>query len=219
MLREEEKNEIRTRLREMKEPVTLVYFTQLLAGACQFCVDTERLLKEVESLTEKITLEVRNFVGDADEAARYAVDKIPALCLIGGTDQGLRFYGMPSGYEFMTFLDVLLRLSARDSGLSVESKKALQTLNHPVHLQVFVTPTCPHCPGAASLGYRLAMQSENIRCDVVEISEFPYLSQKYGVMSVPRIVVNDTWSLNGAVSEMVLVEEILKNVENAPKSE
>jgi glutaredoxin-like protein len=219
MLREEEKNEIRARLLEMKEPVSLVYFTQLLVGACRFCVETERLLKDIQSLSDKITLEIRNFVGDADAAARYGVDKIPAVCLIGGKDQGLRFYGMPSGYEFMTFLDVLLRLSGRDSGLSEESRKALKGLNHPVHLQVFVTPTCPYCPQSAILGCRLAMESEHISCDVVEISEFPHLAQKYGVMGVPKTIINESLGFDGAVSETALVELIMKNAKNGSKSE
>jgi glutaredoxin-like protein len=219
MLREEEKNEIRVRLRDMKEPVSLVYFTQLLAGACRFCEETERLLKDVQSQSDKITLEIRNFIGDAGEAVRYGVDKIPAVCLIGGKDQGLRFYGMPSGYEFMTFLDVLLRLSGRDSGLSEESRKALKGLNRPVHLQVFVTPSCPYCPQSAILGFRLAMESERITCDVVEISEFPHLVRKYGVMGVPKTIINESRGVDGAVSEAALVEQILKNDETGSKSE
>ncbi len=219
MLREEDKREVRERLAALREPVTLVYFTQLLAGACRFCVDTERLLKDVTSLSDKITLETRNFVSDAEEAGRYGVDKIPATALIGEKDQGLRFYGMPSGYEFMTFLETLLRLSGRDSGLSEESRKALKGLDRPVHLQVFVTPTCPYCPQSAILGYSLAMESEFITCDVVEISEFPHLAQKYEVMGVPKTVINDSDGVEGAVPEAMLVSRIMKSAENEPKSE
>jgi glutaredoxin-like protein len=219
MLREEEKKEIRERLAGMREPVTLVYFTQLLAGACRFCVETERLLKDIQSLSDKITLEIRNFVSDAGEAGRYGVNKIPAVCLIGGKDQGLRFYGMPSGYEFMTFLEILLRLSARDSGLSMESRMALKKVTRPIHLQVFVTPTCPYCPSSAILGFALAMESEHITCDVVEISEFPHLGQKFGVMGVPKTVINDSSGFDGAVSEAVMISHIVKTAENEPKSE
>ncbi|MDM7925018.1 MAG: thioredoxin family protein [bacterium] len=219
MLREEDKREVRERLSALREPVKLVYFTQMLAGACRFCVETERLLKDVASLSDRITLETRNFVSDAEEARRYGVDKIPATVLIGEKDSGLRFYGMPSGYEFMTFLETLLRLSRRDSGLSEESRKALKGLDRPVHLQVFVTPTCPYCPQSAILGYGLAMESELITCDVVEISEFPHLGQKYGVMGVPKTVINDSDGLEGAVPEAVLVSRIMKTDKIDPKSE
>lgn len=219
MLREEDKREVRERLASMREPVTLVYFTQMLAGACRFCVETERLLKDLASLSDKITLEIKNFVSDADEAARYGVDKIPATVLIGAKDQGLCFYGMPSGYEFMTFLETMLRMSSRDSGLSEESRKLLKRLSRPVHLQVFVTPTCPYCPQSAILGYSLAMESDFITCDVVEISEFPHLAQKYEVMGVPKTLINDTDGLDGAVPEAVLVSRIMKTAENEPKSE
>ena len=66
MLREEDKKEIQNRFSQMKDPVKLVFFTQQLAGTCQYCLETERLLKEVTDLSDKLELVIFNFITDRD---------------------------------------------------------------------------------------------------------------------------------------------------------
>ncbi len=68
-----------------------------------------------------------------------------------------------------------------------------------------MTPTCPYCPQAVILAHQLAMASDQITADMVEISEFPHLAQKYQVQGVPRTVINEKWSLDGAAPEAMLV--------------
>ena len=212
MLTEEDKKEIQNRLKTMIEPVTLVYFTQQLIGPCRFCLETEQLLKELAPLSDKLSLEIKNFIGDREDVQKFGVDKIPAICLTGERDYGIRMYGIPTGYEFLTFLETILRISSKDSGLSQDSRNALKGLKKPVHIQIFVTPTCPYCPRAAMTGFQFAMESEMVRCDVVEITEFPHLTQKYGVMGVPKIVINEKGGFEGALPENQFLNQLLQAV-------
>jgi glutaredoxin-like protein len=210
VLREEEKQEIQNRLKQMREPVSLVYFTQQLIGTCQFCLETERILKDVVPLSEKLSLHIKNFVSDREDVKKFSVDKIPAICFMEKKDHGLLMYGIPSGYEFLTFLETIIRLSLRDSGLSAESKESLKALKKQVRIQVFVTPTCPYCPRAVTTGFQLAQESDFITCDVVEISEFPHLAQKYGVMGIPKTVLNENYGFDGALPERLFIEQVLR---------
>jgi glutaredoxin-like protein len=214
MLRDADKTEVRERLKGMKEPVSVFFFTQQLAGMCRTCYETEQLLKEVSPLSDKITLETRNFVTDLEDVRRFGVDKIPAICPVGEKDHGIRIYGIPSGYEFMTLLETFLLLSAGESGVSDETAAALKTLTKPVHLQVFVTPTCPYCPRSAITAVQLSMASDLVSCAIVEISEFPHLAQKYGVMGVPKVVINETHGFEGALPESQFVEQILQSAQS-----
>ncbi len=120
-------------------PVRLVMFTQELE--CEYCAETRQLVEEIAELSPKITAEIYNFITDKPKAEEYKVDKIPAIALIGQKDYGIRFYGIPSGYEFSTLLEDIVDVSRGESGLSEASKKALATLTKPIHIQVFVTPT------------------------------------------------------------------------------
>ena len=139
IIRDDDATEIRERLREMVEPVKLVHFTQELN--LEYGRETRMLLEEVAALSDKLTLEVLNFLIDKEKVAEYGVDKVPATVIRNGKDYGIRFYGIPAGYEFSTFLDAILNVSKGDSGLKHESKEKLATVTQPLHLEVFVTPT------------------------------------------------------------------------------
>src|SRR3972149_2364267 len=78
------------------------------------------------------------------------------------------------------------------------------------NIQVFVTLTCPYCPIAAGLAHKFAIESNKVKSDVIEVSEFPHLGQKYSVMGVPKIVINERTELVGAVPEAQFVAHILQ---------
>ena len=131
--------EIRERLKGLVDPVKLVHFTQELN--LEHGREARQLLEELVALSDKLSLEVYNFLLDKDKVSEYAVDKVPATAVRNSKDYGIRFYGLPAGYEFATLLDAILSVSRGDSGLKRENKEKLAKVSEPVHLQVFVTPT------------------------------------------------------------------------------
>jgi len=210
LLPEEHKMHIKEELQQnVKEPVRLVVFTQEME--CQFCKETRELAQEVANfLPDKIKVEIYDFVKDADKAKEYGVDKVPAVAIIGKKDYGIRYYGIPYGYEFNPFIDNIINVSKGITNLSQETKTKLQSLEKPVHIQVFVTLTCPYCPVAAGLAHKFAIESDMVKSDVIEVAEFPHLGQKYSVMGVPKIVINERTELVGAVPEAQFVAHILQ---------
>ena len=207
LLKDKDKQHLQEQFtKRLKNPVKLVVFTQTIA--CDFCEQTEQIAQEVASLSDKITVEVYNFVADKAVADQYGVDKIPATVIEGEQDYGIRFFGIPSGYEFSSLIEDIMMVSSGESGLSEDTKKTIATLKEPVHIQVFVTPTCPYCPGAVVLAHKLAMENENIKGDMVEATEFPHLAQKYNVMGVPRSVINETTQIEGAAPEAMFVAQL-----------
>jgi alkyl hydroperoxide reductase subunit AhpF len=102
---------------------------------------TRRLLKEVCGLADRITLEEHSLTSEAGVAARYGITRAPAIAVVGTRDDGIRFYGMPAGYEFATFVDVIVDVSTGAAPVTPQTREALATLQAPAHLQVFVTPT------------------------------------------------------------------------------
>jgi len=188
------------------KPVRLVFFTQTVS--CQFCKETGDILNEVASLSDKISVETYNFVTDKDVASKYGIDKIPATVVMSDVDYGVRFYGIPSGYEFTTLVEDIVTVSRGEAELSPETQAVLEQIGDPVHIQVFVTPTCPYCPSAVRMAHSLAIASDHIRADMVEAIEFPHLANKYRVQGVPRTVINENTHLEGAVPEPLLVAKL-----------
>jgi glutaredoxin-like protein len=139
ILSDRDRREVERQLQDLTGPVKLVNFTQELA--CQYCRETELLLREVAELSDKISLEIYNFQLDKEKVAQYRVDKIPATVVEGVKDFGIRFYGIPLGYEFASFLAAIQTASKGSTDLTPETKTALTGITQPTHIQVFSTPT------------------------------------------------------------------------------
>jgi alkyl hydroperoxide reductase subunit AhpF len=139
LIRDEDAAEIRARLRHLPSPVRVIHFTQELN--LQYGRESRELLKDLAALSDKVQLEVYNFLLDKEKAAEYGVDKVPATVVRNHKDYGIRFYGLPAGYEFSVLLDAIRAVAAGNSGLQPESREKLAKVAQPLHLEVFVTPT------------------------------------------------------------------------------
>lgn len=190
--------------------VRLVVFTQEVP--CAFCKETVGIAQELAEISPKIRLEVYDFLRDQMKAKEFRIDKIPAMAVIGAKDYGIRFYGVPSGYEFTSLVGSIIDVSRGESGLSPKSKELLKNVDKAVHIQVFVTPTCPFCPAAVRLAHRLAIESDMIWSDMIESNEFVPLAQRYGVMSVPKIIINERAEIGGALPEDLFVMHVLNAI-------
>ncbi|HHH77883.1 MAG TPA: glutaredoxin [Thermoplasmatales archaeon] len=187
--------------------VKLVMFTQH-DHECRYCKETREIVETLAALSDRIDAEVYHFMDDKEKADEYGVDKIPAIAIIGKKAYGVKFYGIPSGYEFTTLIQDILEVSKGETALSEESKKEIAKIDKPLHLQVFVTPTCPYCPSAVHLAHQAAIENDNIKADMIEAIEFPQLSQKYDVSGVPKTVINGKNEFVGAMPEEAFIKEL-----------
>ncbi len=202
------KEELQKILSVVIKDVKIVFFTQELE--CQYCRETRGILTELAAINDKLHLEVKNFINDKSEAEKYGVDKIPATILLDeyGKDYGIRYYGIPSGYEFASLLEDIKMLGTGESGLPLEIEEEVKKIDRTVHMQVFVTPTCPYCPQAVITAHKFAFINDNIKSDMIEATEFPHLSQKYNVRGVPRTIINENTFLEGAAPEYMVLEKV-----------
>jgi glutaredoxin-like protein len=208
---------------QLTSDVTLVHYTQresrlIVPGVvpCATCRDNLDLLEELVALSDRLHLEVHDFKADAEAARAAGIDKIPATT-VRGPDGGerARFFGVPAGYEFTTLLEDILEVGGAGSQLSAKSATAIAGLEGDVHIQVFVTPTCPYCPAAVRMGHALALASERVTADMVMATEFPHVSQRYGVMAVPKVVINETRTFEGSLPEEQFVEQVVNAASGA----
>ena len=121
----------------------------------------------------------------------------------------MRFLGAPAGYEFVSLVQAVLLAGGRPSLLAEESRKRIASVDRPVAVQVFTTPTCQYCPRAVSLAHEMAFASPHITAYAVEATEFPDLAQRYRVTGVPKTVVNDDVEIFGALPEDAFVDQAL----------
>ena len=131
---------VRERFAEMGGPVKLVVFSQSLGGAADLCRENEQLVREVADLSDQLSVEILNLAIDRERAEAYGVDQVPAIVVEGARDYGLRFYGVPSGYEFGNLIDSIIVASTGEADLSDDTKASLSALAGDVDIKVFSTP-------------------------------------------------------------------------------
>ncbi len=219
-LNDEDQSQIRLMFDAMTNPVKVVLFVD--SSDCTYCDDTGHLVDEVAALSPKIAVERHDRAAEPELASLYGVDKAPAIAIVQEStdgqpaqDFGVRFYGIPSGYEFVTLLEDIVMVSTGEVELGATTKAWLSTLAKPVHLQVFVTPTCPYCPSMVQLAHKLAIASPLVRADGVEATEFPELSDKYGVYGVPRTVISAEGGKDQHIEGSVREEKVLAALQKA----
>jgi glutaredoxin-like protein len=139
LLNDEIAGQVKEQLADLAGPVQMMMFTQEFE--CQFCAETRQLVEEVADLSDQLTAKVYNFVTDKDKADELGIDKIPAIAIVGAEDYGVRFYGIPAGYEFTSLIHAIQTVAAGEPELSEQGKQMLAGLTDPVHMQVFITPT------------------------------------------------------------------------------
>lgn len=204
---------------EMQEPVQVLFFGS--KDNCDYCDESKQLLEEVTAINDKVELSVYDMQENADIAERYNVTNAPGIVIAAKdnaevTNLGIQFSGIPSGHEFSTLISDILIVSKRESGLDEKTREFLKNLDKPLHLQVFVTPTCPYCPRAVLLAHQMAMENpQMIRAEGVEATEFPDLANQFNVRGVPQTVINaGAGMIVGAVPEQNLVAEIMRALQN-----
>jgi glutaredoxin-like protein len=204
---------------EMQEPVQILYFGS--QDQCDTCAETQQLLEEVAAVHSKVELTMYDLQKNRDIAEKFNVTNAPGIVVAAKDNAevrnlGVQFSGTPSGYEFSTLINDVLAVSRRDSGLSNTTREFLKQLHQPVHLQVFVTPSCPYCPRAVLLAHQMAMENpQMIRAEGVEAMEFPELANRFNVRGVPQTVINSGAGIVvGAVPEQNLLAEIMRALQN-----
>jgi len=210
---ENDAKKVKEELQRMKDPIKLVVFTQEFE--CTSCKENRVLVEELADLSDKLSVEVRDFQKDRDAAKKYGIDKIPATVILGpgDVDYGLRFFGIPAGYELVSLLDTIVWASRSDSGLEAGSRTRLKGVDVPLDVMVFVTATCPYCPQMAKLAYKTAIENPNISASVIEAGAFQPLAMKYAVFGVPKVVISDVVEFTGALSEDAFISQLLDAAE------
>lgn len=120
-------------------PVKLTVFASELGG--EHNTQTVSLIREVAALSERLSVDVLNPHIDKEQAAAYGVDVAPAVVVEGARDYGIRFLGIPAGYEFSNLIDSIVAASTGETALSPETRAALAGLTEDITIKVFTTPT------------------------------------------------------------------------------
>ena len=140
-------------------------------------------MKELEKLTDKLSLEIAAESTEADPCVEvYRQD---------GSYTGLAFHGVPGGHEFTSFVLGLYNAAGAGQKIDEDLMDALAKIDKKVDMKVLVSLSCTMCPDLVIAAQKMATLNENITAEVYDLNHFPEIKDKYQVMSVPCLVINN----------------------------
>ncbi|AAY80161.1 protein disulfide oxidoreductase [Sulfolobus acidocaldarius] len=209
-------------LKDMKSTVQVHLFIDSKDPHCHYCEVTEKFLNFVKDASPKdnagksllqVMVVDRANPDQAKTFEEFEVTRVPTVAFLGGK---LRWTGAPLGEEIRALIETIVRLSQGESGLSKETVNAIkEKLNGFTRITTVVTPSCPYCPYAALLAHMVAFEACkvgkcNVISEVVEAYENQDIAEKYQVMSVPTIAINDSVEFIGVPYEENFINTILE---------
>ncbi|MDO4291818.1 MAG: FAD-dependent oxidoreductase [Eubacteriales bacterium] len=143
-------------------------------------------LRELEGISDRISWQ--------EKPASEAGDRIlPCIELVreDGKATGIRFHGVPGGHEFNSFVIALYNVAGPGQPLEEQVRRELTEIRKKVNLKVLVSLSCTMCPETVMSAQRAAALSDYVEAEMFDLAHFPRLKEKYQVMSVPCLVIDD----------------------------
>lgn len=212
----QQRNQLRRTFRkDLKAPVKLRLFTRgpspiaIPGRECPTCDQTQQLIEEVSGASPKIKLEIHDLFSDPTTAQAMGVARIPAI-LVGDEEQPrIKFYGAPLGYQMAAIIETIRSLSRGVSPLQTGTRRKLRQLDHPVHIQIIVSPEDQAGAEAAYTAFAMTSESRQVSADALQIRDFPTLVRSLGISSSPMALINEYYRVTGTISEDRLLEQVL----------
>jgi glutaredoxin-like protein len=195
---------------ELKEEVNIFAFKS--DSDCRTCKDTIQYITEFAGLNPKMNLTVYDRENEPEIFEKFNILRVPAILILKKDEDttGVRFYGIPSGYEVHSLNTAIKEASGIRKEISKSILSRIKKIISLVHIQIFITPTCPNCPDIVINCHSIAFHNSNVVCDAIEAGSFPELSKKYNVRGVPTIIINELHELTGPQNLEKFLEVIEK---------
>jgi len=147
--------------------------------------ELENFITALGALTDKLVVEV------ADRKASESFAPCVKICLEDGADTGLAFHGIPSGHEFTSFVLGLYNAAGPGQAIGEDTLQRIAAITKTTDIKILVTLSCTMCPELVVAAQRIAAENPNVTAHVYDIRHFEDLKNRYKVMSVPCLVIND----------------------------
>jgi putative alkyl hydroperoxide reductase F subunit len=146
--------------------------------------ELKHYMEELAKLTDKLSVRLEENV-DEKEAPYVKV------CREDGSYSGLAFHGIPGGHEFTSFILGLYNVAGPGQQIEDDIKSKIEAVDKETKIKLMVSLTCTMCPDLVVAAQRIASLNPKVSTEVYDLNHFPDLRDKYQIMSVPCMVIDD----------------------------
>lgn len=183
----------------------------ILDGQDKLSSEVKSFLEEFVSLTDKVELEVLEKGQDAEKEKLINATIFPTFAILrsDGSYSGIQFHGVPGGHEINSFILALYNVAGPGQTVSENILSRINKIDRKVNLKIGVSLSCTFCPDVVAVSQLMASKNSGIEAEMIDVARYPDFKNKYSIMSVPAIIVNDRDIVFGKKT----AEEILDIIE------
>ena len=179
--------EMTAQLRSVFDKMSSPLILELYLEDTPLSMELKSYAEELARLTEKIQLK-NIWLSDP-----VKTEELPCVrvCRTNGEWSGLAFHGVPGGHEFTSFVLGLYNTAGPGQPLDEKTLEDLGKISRTVNMKILVSLSCTMCPELVTAAQRIAAENPFVTAEVYDLNHFPALKDRYQVMSVPCLVIND----------------------------
>lgn len=153
----------------------------------------EEFLSEISSLSDKIEFQSLNKNENLELQKKIDAERFPTIAFFDQDNnfKGIKFSTLPGGHELNSFILALYNIAGAGQKISEESKKRIDNISTPHKIKIGVTLSCSRCPESVQSAQRIAIENSNLDVEVIDVFTFPKFREKFEIMSVPAIIIDD----------------------------
>lgn len=177
-------------LARLEKNVTLV---SIVDESNSKSIELRDLILDIADLDERVNAEVYNKGENVEVENKIHADKYPVVALLDSDKKysGVKFHGVPGGHELNSFILAIYNLGSAGQQISEETLNNIKKIDKDINIKVCVSLSCHLCPDVVVSSQRIAIENEKVQAEMIDISNFKEIKDKFKVMSVPAIIVND----------------------------
>lgn len=184
-------------LARLEKNVTLV---SIVDESNSKSIELRDLILDIADLDERVSAEVYNKGENVEVEKEIHADKYPVVALLDNDRKysGVKFHGVPGGHELNSFILAIYNLGSAGQQISEDTLNNIKKIDKDINIKVCVSLSCHLCPDVVVSSQRIAIENEKVEAEMIDISNFKEIKDKFKVMSVPAIIVNDEQIYFGA---------------------
>lgn len=177
-------------LEKVENEVTLV---SIVDESNEKSLELRDLVLDISDLGSKINCEIYLKGENLELENKIHANKYPIVALLNKNREytGVKFHGVPGGHELNSFILAIYNVGGPGQQVSEEIIKSVKAIDKKVNIKVCVSLSCHLCPDVVVSAQRLAIENKNIEAEMLDIANFKEIKDKFKIMSVPAMIIND----------------------------
>ncbi len=151
------------------------------------------LMNEIGEASDKITVKVYDENSEELKEKNIEIKNLPAIVILNnkGEYSRISYSTLPMGHELNSFILAMYNVAGPGQKISEDLTEKIKKLDKKLNVKVGISLNCTRCPDTVQATQRIAAENKNVEIEVIDVFSHTDFKTKYGLLSVPAMVIND----------------------------